>query len=81
MCFFPTVVVRLRHAANVSKNSLKDQYIGNEAITNKEYLSIHYPIEYGIVTYWEFGKNLASYIYMNFVLHQKNILSYSQKHH
>jgi actin-related protein len=50
---FPTVVGRLSRTATIPKMSLKDQYIGNEAMANKEYLSIRYPIEYGIVTNWD----------------------------
>lgn len=49
---FPTIVGRFRHAT--SQPDLKEniQYIGHQALTNKESLTIHHPIEHGIVTNW-----------------------------
>jgi actin-related protein len=62
---FPTVVGRLRRAATVPETSQKDQYIGEKAMANKEILSIHYPIEHGIVTNWDDMEKIWHHTFYN----------------
>ncbi|CAF1243652.1 unnamed protein product [Rotaria sp. Silwood1] len=62
---FSTVIGRLCHSTIVPETSLKDQYIGDEAIKNKEILSIHYPIEHGIVTNWDDMEKIWHHTFYN----------------
>jgi actin-related protein len=49
---FSTIIGHRRHASTLPTTSQTDLYIGNHALTNKEILTIRYPIEHGIVTNW-----------------------------
>jgi actin len=62
---FPTVIGRLSRTATVCKTSFKDQYTGDEAIVNKEFSSIRYPIEYGIVTNWDDMEKIWHHTFYN----------------
>jgi actin-related protein len=55
---FPTIIGRRRRAAAISETGEKVQYIGKQALTNKDILTIHYPIEHGIVTNWDDMENI-----------------------
>jgi actin-related protein len=61
----PAIIGRLRHISTISATSLKDQYIGDEAMRNKEFLSIHYPIEHGIVTNWDDMEKIWHHTFYN----------------
>jgi actin-related protein len=62
---FSTVVGRLYRAETSLPTSQRDQYIGEEAIANKESLSICYPIEHGIVTNWDDMEKIWHHLFFN----------------
>ncbi|CAF4891221.1 unnamed protein product, partial [Rotaria socialis] len=62
---FPTIVGCLRHTSVSPGMNLKDQYIGSEVIENKDILSIHYPIEHGIVTNWDDMEKIWHHTFYN----------------
>jgi actin beta/gamma 1 len=62
---FPTVIGRRHRAATVSENSQNDQYIGNQALANKDILTVHYPIEHGIVTNWDDMEKIWHHTFSN----------------
>ncbi|CAF1467837.1 unnamed protein product [Rotaria sordida] len=59
---FPTVIGRLRYPKTLYETS---QYIGGEAIKSKEILSIHYPIEHGIITNWDDMEKIWHHTFYN----------------
>jgi actin, other eukaryote len=51
---FPTAIGRLRHGpSTTSETSPKDSYIGSQIAEKRDILSIHHPMEHGIVTNWD----------------------------
>ncbi|CAF3673995.1 unnamed protein product [Rotaria sp. Silwood1] len=48
----PSVIGRPRHLKTSTETSQADLFIGHKALYSKDILSIHYPIEHGIVTNW-----------------------------
>jgi actin-related protein len=44
---------------------LKDSYIGNEALANRDLLTLRYPIEWGIVTNWDNMEKIWHHIFYN----------------
>jgi actin len=61
----PTVVGRLRPNTMISELNKNDSYIGAEALNKKDILTIHYPIEHGIVTNWDDMEKIWHYIFDN----------------
>ncbi|XP_077980002.1 actin, cytoplasmic 3-like isoform X1 [Glandiceps talaboti] len=49
----PTMVGYLRHESMRFQKGLDDLYIGDTAQAKREFLSLRYPIEHGIVTNWD----------------------------
>mmetsp|Transcript_109742 Transcript_109742/g.171681 ORF Transcript_109742/g.171681 Transcript_109742/m.171681 type:complete len:380 (-) Transcript_109742:32-1171(-) len=49
---FPAVIGRPRHGSAMAGSEHKEEYIGDNAITKRGVLSIHYPVEHGIVKDW-----------------------------
>lgn len=62
---FPTVIGRMRHVDTILQTSSKHQYIGNNAMINKEILSIQYPIQKGIVTNWDDMEKIWHHTFYN----------------
>jgi actin-related protein len=62
---FPTVIGRRRRAEATSETDQKDQYIGKQALTNKDILTIHYPIEHGIVADWDDMEKIWHHTFSN----------------
>ncbi|CAF3674199.1 unnamed protein product [Rotaria sordida] len=62
---FSTVIGRLCHSTIVSEFSRKNHYIGNDVIKNKKNLSIHYPIEHGIITNWDDMEKIWHHTFAN----------------
>jgi len=50
---FSNIVGRLRNASTLPEMSQTDLYIGNKALAYKNILTIHYPVEHGIITNWD----------------------------
>lgn len=50
---FPTVVGRPRRTAVPPRVTNSNQYIGKQALANKDILTIHHSIEHGIITNWD----------------------------
>ena len=63
--YIPTIIGRLRHTSTLSAMNLKDQYIGDEALGKKEILTIHYPIEHGIITNWDDMEKIWHHTFYN----------------
>ena len=61
----PTITGRLRHTSTLPTTSLKDQYIGYKALEKKEILTIHYPIEHGIITNWDDMEKIWHHTFYN----------------
>ncbi|CAF4369464.1 unnamed protein product [Rotaria sp. Silwood2] len=61
----PTIIGRLRQAKTLPETPSADLYIGYNALANKEILSIHYPIEHGIVTNWDDMEKIWHYTFYN----------------
>lgn len=50
---FPTIVGRPRRAAIPPRVTNNNQFIGKQALANRDILTIHRPIEHGIITNWD----------------------------
>lgn len=64
----PTHQVRPTRSVLINKGLLsgmqkRDTYVGAQAQARKELLSLHYPIERGVITDWEALKTLFHYMY------------------
>ena len=62
---FPTIIGRRRHAAAILETNQQDQYIGKRALVNKDVLTIHYPIEHGIVADWHGMEKIWHHTFYN----------------
>lgn len=60
---FPTIVGRPRHATIQSEMNKNLQYIGNQALANKDNLTIHHPIEHGIISNWDNMEKIWSHTF------------------
>ena len=61
----PTVIGRSRHRTSNIDHPNDEFFIGSTAIARKEVLSIHRPIEHGIVTNWDEMEMIWHYIFQN----------------
>ena len=62
---FPAAVGHLRQGISLPDSRRKEQYIGSDAIANKDILSIRYPIERGIITNWDDMEKIWHYVFYN----------------
>lgn len=64
---FPSAVGRPRHTGMIDQ-SMKDSYVGAEAQSKRDLLTLNYPIEHGIVTNWEDMEKVYTYNTIFFVI-------------
>jgi actin-related protein len=62
---FPAIVGRPRYNAIMAGIGQKDSYVGDEALAKKGILTIHYPIEHGIVTNWNDMEQIWHHTFYN----------------
>ena len=62
---FPNIIGRVRHPSTLPATSQMESYIGQKALTNKEILTIRYPIEHGIVTNWDDMEKIWHHTFYN----------------
>uniref|UniRef100_T1J8A7 Actin n=1 Tax=Strigamia maritima TaxID=126957 RepID=T1J8A7_STRMM len=62
---FPSVVGCPKHPNVIIGSMSKDLYVGDEAMQRRGVLSIHYPIEHGIVVDWESMERIWVHLFNN----------------
>jgi len=61
---FPSCVGVPRHGQIIGSDG-KDLYVGKDAIEKKGVLALHYPVEHGVVTNWDYMTKIWNYTYYN----------------
>lgn len=64
-CCFPTYIGRPKHVRVMAGALEGDLFVGPKAEEHRGLLSIHYPMEHGIVTDWNDMERIWQYIYSN----------------
>ncbi|KAJ5068630.1 actin-7-related [Anaeramoeba ignava] len=62
---FPSIIGRPRNSGDKIEKEEKEFYIGEEAQSKRDILSLNYPIEHGIVTDWDDMEKIWNYTFEN----------------
>lgn len=62
-CIFPNLVGRPKHVRVMAGGLEGDTFIGKKAEEHRGLLTLHYPMEHGIVTDWNEMERIWNYIY------------------
>ena len=64
-CVFPSLVGIKKYESAIMGTGSKDLYIGDEAQASRGALTLHYPIDHGVVTNWDHMERIWNHTFYN----------------